>query len=353
MNPELFARLRKRYGRVGVFDEGVERRSRRVKSPFNAGEARPEIQVWGEAYVINCPFCGDTKQRLYISYCWGLQDTQKKHNYLKCFNDNSCTTVDRSDPASHWERVKKNRDSLWADIWYGQPLVTLTPAYAPDEDPEPAWPGHVMPVQRLPVGSVVSSYLIGRGLDPKWLGEHWRVSMLIESTQPDREWLEGRIIVPHYLDGKCMVWQARSAGNLPPKYFTQGRKSHHLYNEENARRFREVILVEGVFDAFKIGGQGVATFGLTCSHDQSKRLLQWPDGLIVYFDRPKKEKEAEARSRALARIAAAYHGPILDVMPPAGHDAGSLTYEENMRVIADAARQAGLGWAQWRPGVMK
>ena len=47
----------------------------------------------GEQYAVNCPFCGDTRQRLYISHMWDTEFVQNNVRYhcsdrlMHCFNE--------------------------------------------------------------------------------------------------------------------------------------------------------------------------------------------------------------------------------------------------------------------------
>ena len=63
--PELYFKLKKLFGQVHVNNRGVGM----VMRPSSNGE-RPTSIVNGEYYRVCCPFCKETRHRLYINHRW-------------------------------------------------------------------------------------------------------------------------------------------------------------------------------------------------------------------------------------------------------------------------------------------
>ena len=50
---------------------------------------------YGETYKVSCPFCSDTRQRLWINHHWGVRDEKTNDDLLHlahCFNDDCINT---------------------------------------------------------------------------------------------------------------------------------------------------------------------------------------------------------------------------------------------------------------------
>ena len=79
--PDLYFRLKRQFGKVLVTNRGMGL----VIRPAGLG-SKPSIVSNGEYYRVNCPFCNDTRFRLYINHRW----FEHKH-MANCFNE-SCTS---------------------------------------------------------------------------------------------------------------------------------------------------------------------------------------------------------------------------------------------------------------------
>ena len=61
----------------------------------------------GEQYVVNCPFCGDKRQRLYISYLWDSTfsiegcDYHASEYLMNCFNEGCLSKEKNPDNEKH------------------------------------------------------------------------------------------------------------------------------------------------------------------------------------------------------------------------------------------------------------
>jgi len=95
------------------------------------------------------------------------------------------------------------------------------------------------------------------------------------------------------VDGRLVGWSVRQ-DNHEPKYLNSPgfRKSSYLYglyeNQERIKRRREVILVEGQFDALAVWDAGFtnvcSSLGCHLGKDQVRLLLPWVDRIRVLYD---------------------------------------------------------------------
>jgi 5S rRNA maturation endonuclease (ribonuclease M5) len=130
-------------------------------------------------------------------------------------------------------------------------------------------------------------YLVGRGLMP---GTIRRFGVGLYNG---RGFLRGRIVIPiHDEHGTLIAYAGRAIGNQEPKYrFPAGfKKSRVPFNLHRARAAgaRDVILVEGFFDAFAVhqGGYAsvVALMGSTLSRAQADLLTKHFGRALVMLD---------------------------------------------------------------------
>lgn len=234
---------------------------------------------WGEVYKLNCPKCGDRRQRLYVCHLFGQQIKYKHRDVLFsrrlyiCHNEH-CRLEDflvelAPDPndkrALAPKRVKAQLD---AAVPLPVPLLMLS-----NEQTPPRVPG----------------FLIGRGFDPVELERTWNVGYLpkgarYRSGEQEIVFREERLFIPIYNRRRLLYWQARvllDAEWQRLKYLNVKRpdslgKSSLLYNMDNAWRYSNVTIVEGVSDVWRIGPDAVAIFGTHISDEQMRLMkLLW------------------------------------------------------------------------------
>src|SRR5271166_2797304 len=88
LRPELFNRLKYRFGHVAIACEGESMSARVVTKQ---GKPTLEISHPGEYYRVNCPYCSDLRKRLWINHMWGYLHpvTQTRNLFLAiCYNEN-------------------------------------------------------------------------------------------------------------------------------------------------------------------------------------------------------------------------------------------------------------------------
>lgn len=184
-------------------------------------------------------------------------------------------------------------------------------------------------------------YLEKRGVPFEYARKHrWGIS--------DAGHTKGRIIVPTFMDGKLVFWQARATWESAEKDFKKvlnptgisARKI--LYNFDVAKEYKEIILVEGFMDAVKVGPDAMATNGKTLHTSQIENLLALGIKKIVimwdrdtWHDTKGKKPCSIQKGIDLLRL---YDFEVRAVKLPAKRDPGSFCYQS--RLLRDLIKDA-------------
>jgi hypothetical protein len=264
LNPALYETLVKLYGKVGVVNEGFPGSFEQI---YDEGKYIATKAQDSEQYRIDCPVCGDTRQRLYISH-WAFRDLKYRSRkvitmgLMHCHNE-KCNLVEFRKLVSKkldWGRTTKVP-------------VMQTRAVSAEDMPMPV--GSI-PVNDPGVPKLTQEYLRGRGFDLDELYKVWDVHAVeVLPEYPDHG---PKVIYPVYWNDKRVFWQARLSWDPTKadqkrgvnKYYNLPgvTKSRYLYNRDGAKGKPIVIMVEGVTDVHKIGDNAIAFFGKCPSSHQ-------------------------------------------------------------------------------------
>jgi hypothetical protein len=282
LRPELCRRLVAAFGRVVVANEGEEMRAG-VETDPETGRLRLVVNWPGEYYRVCCPFCWDTKYRLWINHRWALYVPELRSDNLflaHCYNE---------DCLARPGRARVLRDAVFNDFIRGRDRDAVLRGRAPPVFPPGVRPaGEVDTLQFLPNDHPAKLYLRSRGYDPDWLGREFHVGYCSSSYEFPAA--ERRIIIPILRGGLLMGWQARYVGDPPdhrvPKYLTMTgmRKSEFLYNYDAARRSPYVVVCEGAGDVWALGPEAVALLGRKVSGEQARLIAATWDTVVVMLD---------------------------------------------------------------------
>lgn len=225
-----------------------------------------------EQYMINCPDCGDTRHRLYISH-WAFKKVMRGKKRVMTNSLFYC----QNEPTKckHTTLRSKIRSIIKEDSTTTQ---KLPPNRRRKKVVDMGLPEGCVPVNAPEAPLAVQDYLRGRGFDLDELYNGWGVRaceylMEYPGNGP-------KIIYPVLSNGNMMFWQARLAWD-PTKeqqrsgvrkyYFPTGsNKSDVVYNKDNARKHPVVVIMEGVTDAQRLGESGVCIFGKVPSTRQTQ-----------------------------------------------------------------------------------
>lgn len=334
LRPELYSRLENRFHHVQIANEGEEMVVSYHRDALS-GKQRLDNRHSGEYYRVNCPFCNDTRKRLWINHRWGLKDpvTGSLNLHLCiCYNEGCFAMIE--------ERRKWLYAEVMADVGDGS-LDVVLPSYKtrPAEPATVELPGEVVTLDQLPADHSACKYLSERSFDPVLLGQRLAVAYC-----PVANWnvqmATGRIIIPIMMDGKLRGWQGRYIGDPPskfvPKYYTMPgmRKTELLYNLDQARKHPYVVLVEGVTDVWRVGPASVALFGKTLSMTHELLISSiWNKGTVyVMLDCDANEDAKRIVSKLQGRV-----GICIQVNLPDDSDPGDLSQEEIQQRIEEAS----------------
>lgn len=339
LNESLYKVLDHNIGVVGLADEGCEL----VGEYHRDRDGRMVMYVIspGEYIRVSCPFCNDTRGRLWINHRWGVRDpiTGSLNLFLaRCFNE---------DCLSHPARLQQLRFLTTQYIRSARAgRVTVKPGTKVDPTKPIALPQDCKPLAKLPADHPAIRYLLARGFDPEEVAERWGVcySRGVCSWSP-----AGRLVIPFYgpLKDKPLVgWQARAItkDDDGPKYYTAPgcKKSHILYGLHRVRKDGPVAICEGPTDVWRLGRNAVALLGKKPSSEQLRLVREHLYGrpLVVMLD-PDAAKEAGdlvARLTAIRRGSLLHpdESPVLSVALAAGYDPADYSRKQLWRLIEQA-----------------
>jgi hypothetical protein len=280
LRPAFYKRLKERYGDVRIACEDTEMKATYRQARFRDGLGL-NIDEEGEYYRITCPFCTDTRLRLWFNHRWGIYDYKTKSRNLWlciCYNENCLKEPGRS-------------LLLYRDIFSDFPeFDPVSSGVMPDDTPAiPEWPGRVIPLNRLAPTELARRYMEERHYNVDVLSNRLQVCYCLEAKE-GFGLAQHRIIIPTFKDGELLGWQARLVGEPHnkriPKYWNMPRmkRNRMLYNFDYAKRYPYVVLMEGCTDVWRFGPEAVALFGKTLSLQQLQMITATWKKVYVALD---------------------------------------------------------------------
>lgn len=214
---------------------------------------------------VQCPFCSDQTNHLGISpsrkiSCWicGIRGSVTKYirEIEQCSESYANTIIAKYQDRSLAYLDKKERTRNSKIILPKSAIVELPKLH--------------------------QNYLIKRGFDPDYLSKKY--DLLACSELGDYKW---RIIVPIYYQNEMVTFTARDITgkaaqkykNLPVEKSVMSTKEV-LYNLDFANKV--AVIVEGVFDAWRIGDGAVATIGTKYTKKQISHLIGFKKAFIMF-----------------------------------------------------------------------
>ncbi len=329
--PVLYDLLCKQFGTVKIRNEGQAFNPKQV--PGLRGTTRLEGGERGEQYSVNCPHCGDTKYRLYISYRYAEYPF-----LLKCWH-HDCFAHNRSLKQQFYERVLRSRRPVDLPVRRAEAAVDTGPVEVP---------GNMLSLADLPHQHPAVDYIRSRNYNPAHLADRWGVAYCELAYEQRHFTLQGRLYIPVIMYERLVGWQGRYLANLPkghptPKYFSMpgNWRRNALYNYDVAKRYDDVVVTEGVSKVWRIGDQAIATFGKDISFPQKYKIMtQWRErGVVIMLLDP---DAAILNARICAELHQVIRKGVVQVTLPAGMDPGDLATEAVWDFIFGAAREQGV-----------
>lgn len=292
----------------------------------------------GEEYVTNCPFCGDTRGRLYINYRYGTveEDGAENCHLAICFNESCLQNEDNRD-ALHdklccYLLSARNRpltsNAKQGGVVSREGQLRTVPL-----------PGRILPLSELRPDHYAVKYLRERQYDLNDLMTHWNIGVCTDSDQSQ---LIGRIFIPIYMHGNLVGWQGRWPADIEwkkskiPKYYNLVNMPRRLmlYNYDKAKDEPIVVICEGVTDVWRVGLPGVALLGKTMSPQQAQLVVQaWGEKTIIVCLDANDPDAAKAAESITSQLKAHVPGDVYNVRLPDGLDPGSCSREQLWDII--------------------
>lgn len=91
----------------------------------------------------------------------------------------------------------------------------------------------------------------------------------------------GRIVIPIIIDGRCIAYTMRSFLGSPTRYIAKGQMGYCFFNQDALQIYKEIYLLEGIFDAIATGPQAIARNRLVPT-DKQLPILKAATGVKKY-----------------------------------------------------------------------
>lgn len=282
LNPALYRVLIKHFGDVKIYNEDQPRVEERLP-----GERIPAVHERGESYNVDCPICGDQKQRLSISYKWLTRNplTRKlQTNLVHCYNEDC--------PAHREEFYGQFLDDLRAAEMGLLDDIEVRPKQARSKKQRGAipLPRGCKPLHELPDDHPAVQFLLKqyRGFRTIKFVHYLSTAYGAMFTDTyDRMFppAQDRVIFPVYSDGRQVAWQGRTIEDdaLPRWYLPPGFVKV-FYNADRVPPFTTPILTEGITNAICCGPNGIAMFGKQLNTLRAKELASRYSSVVIATD---------------------------------------------------------------------
>jgi hypothetical protein len=340
LNEALHRRLVDQFGSVTIAKQGESLVGYRTG---RGSDTKFEIVSSGEYYRTNCPYCLDTRKRLWINHRWGVGpdgDPDQMWWAAICYND-ECL----SKPGN----LKSLRQTVYGGVGrerFGQ-YTNIQPGIVADDVDfsEVPDPGKLIPLAELGLMHPANAYLVSRGFDPYKIGPAYGLTVC-EQADPRFRVMQGRIVVPVYMDGLRVTWQGRAVGEQDwrrvPKYYNMPGppKRKMLYGFDAAKLLPYVILVEGVTDMWAVGPPAVALLGKTMSNQQFELITKHWKYVIVMLD-----EEAQDNAADLYALLE-QHVKVIRMKLPTGADPATTDHDYLFELLDGTCLQQGIDLLQ-------
>ena len=251
-----------------------------------------------EQYHIDCPFCTDKRQRLYVNHMYGMQSPTPMvpgRMLRLCFCQN-----EQMPKSELFSLLSDYQSALERGLIVTDKASTRQVEEINPYEQEPPTMGDTVPVHKLPRIHPAVQYLESRGYDIEYLGSMLGAQLITD--HPDERvayQAVGRVAFPFTYNGRMVMWQARLTREVtaeekakakaerrrpPPKWWFPGGFNKVLWNMDLARHFPVCVITEGISSAINCGPAAMAAGGKTLLPHMVKFIAQHFEGALVMFD---------------------------------------------------------------------
>jgi DNA primase len=265
---------------------------------------------------LSCPFCGDSS-----NHC-GINIHTKAFSCFRCGEKGRVTklimALENKDPAGAMNTVKK----FLKKEKYGSnsKRIKQTSNAVVDE---------LIRNVTTPLCERDGDYLISRGFDPYTLGNDYGIL----SCKPGSDYCQ-RILIPYNVMGKSLTFSTRDVSGLAEVKYLHCPASKSilppkelLFGIDHCTK-DTCVVVEGVFDVFRIGKGSVATSGTQYTRTQLLALSQFKRIFLLFDPEPKAQVMALLLAKDLGFCSSEVEIIKLDV----GVDPGDMK-EDDVKVL--------------------
>jgi len=255
LNPALYNALRYLFGEVRVSGEDVKRLENR-----EPGEKHSTVLERGEHYNVSCPLCGDTRQRMSVSYMWLAKEfmTNNRQTHLvHCYNE-ECEGLRKSE---FYGKVLEAIEKYELGILPSTDIVSSRTVSRQRQKIE--LPNGCVPLSSLPQSHVAHQFLNTKySIPSSYIAKAYEVQWT-ETFDERYPAARNRIIFPiRNMDGELVAWQGRSLSVKDKlKWFLPAGFMKTFYNGYRVSPVNTPIIAEGITSAIACGPNGIAIFG--------------------------------------------------------------------------------------------
>jgi hypothetical protein len=247
---------------------------------------------------LQCPFCNSSK--------WHLGYNEQL-NYFNCY-------------ACGWHSVNRVLRELFPRDNIKKILSQLDVIVKPIEKNDNIMRRLVLPSNVGDLTIAHRRYLVERSLDADWLVSTYGIGGIGETYSK----LKWRIFIPVYdKRGKVVTWTTRSINNQFPAYLSASKSDELLpiktllYGEHLVTYYDTVFIVEGIFDAWRIGSNALATFGKMITPIQKAKIAKYVKRVICFDNEFDTQEQAKRLCKELSLFAGTTVNVCLDAPDPA------------------------------------
>lgn len=337
LNPTLYRLLCQKFGEVKCANEGCPAYFSRLPNPLNPRRKVIHSASWGEYYRVCCPFCADTRHRLWINhrYASEVEFGKRQLTYLAVCYNNDCLK-------------QEGRSEQLEQIIFGVgrnlrprplPVRPVTSVFEPAPI-EP--PGEIIKLSDLPATHSARLYVQSRRFDPDWLTLQFGIGFVANVSDPKYAAMRERLYIPIMYRNELIGWQCRAiTPNAMPKYLNAPnmRKSAMLYNYDNAATQPYVIVVEGVPAVWRLGSAAVCLFGKSMSMFQHNLIAKTWAGKPVFLMLDNDAKPEMAHAQVLLQQ---HSLTVVPIELPDARDPADYSVESITDILVNRATSAGV-----------
>lgn len=230
--------------------------------------AKFDADYRNENWRFDCPFCGADRQRFSVSieknvvHCWKCSYTNSLIGFVK---DHEAVSIGQafrivlSYTPIRTSKPKRTKPKV-------SRVITKVPGYIKLR------PKKLRSSKTPMIYKMALAYLRKRGLSDDDI-EYWRLGI------SNSEGYSGRIIVPIYERSNLIYFVGRKFTGPGPKYLNPPAEwgigaEHVIFNGDALENYRDISIVEGVFDAMSVGRGAIALLTKHANDYKISRIIQ-------------------------------------------------------------------------------